>query len=137
MAWNRWSKHSRIIGNDRRRRALLKISASGFEDGLTVDRCSEILVKKMALAAEEVMRIGMRGAPSWPGICPETGYVGADCLDIYQNTCRRGEPYVFKRLGGIGILRIMPRAGGEFAIAQCAHFAAQGLHAYRDTELLP
>jgi transposase len=36
-------------------------------DGLTVDRCSGSLVKKMALAAGKFMRTRTRGSPSWPG----------------------------------------------------------------------
>lgn len=34
---------------------------------------------------------------------------------------------VFKCLGRISILRMMPRASREFAVAHRAHFAAQGL----------
>jgi hypothetical protein len=32
----------------------------------------------MALDAVKFMRTGTRGSPSWPGRCPETGYVGVD-----------------------------------------------------------
>jgi len=47
-------------------------------DGLTVDRCSGSLLQELALDAVVVMRTGTRGSPSWPGRCPETGYVGVD-----------------------------------------------------------
>ena len=37
-------------------------------DGLTVDRCSASLRRKMALDAGPFMRLGTRGSPSWPGL---------------------------------------------------------------------
>ena len=43
----------------------------------------------------------------------------------------------FKRLRRINILRMMPRAGGEFAITHGADFAAQGLDADRDPVVFP
>ena len=49
-----------------------------MRDGLTVDRRSGNLVSNVALAADRVMRTGTRESPSWPGQCPETGYVGVD-----------------------------------------------------------
>ena len=33
----------------------------------------------MAPDAVMLMRLGSRGSPSWRGLCPQTGYVGADC----------------------------------------------------------
>jgi hypothetical protein len=46
------------------------------------------------------MRTGTRGSPSWPGRCPQAGYVDADCSDrIAESACGRGGPYVFVTSG--------------------------------------
>src|SRR5262252_8322791 len=46
------------------------------------------------------MRTGTRESPSWPGRCPETGYVDADCSDLIAKTsCGRA---------GHTFLKVMP-----------------------------
>src|SRR6476646_9577760 len=52
--------------------------ASGYRDGLTVERRFGSLVKIAALDAECFMRTGARVSPSWPGDTSEAGYVEAD-----------------------------------------------------------
>ena len=51
-----------------------------WKDGLTVERCPDILIKKMASDAVVLMRIGTRESSILAGDDhdPETGYVGAD-----------------------------------------------------------
>lgn len=65
----------------------------------------ETWLKKWRSDAASFMRTGTRGSPSWPGRCPQAGYVDADCLDqIAKTACGRGGPYVFKRRLGRGVL---------------------------------
>src|SRR5260221_2252993 len=99
---------------------------------------SEPWFKKWRSDAVSFMRTGTRGSPSWPGLCPETGYVDADCSDqIAQAPCRRGGPYVFERRSGFLVLRMMPGPGRQLAQAQGTQFLAHRLLGEREPELLP
>src|SRR6266513_2756985 len=91
----------------------------------------------MALDAAKFMRTGTRGPPSWPGRCPQAGYVDADCSDrIAEIACGRGGPYVFERRQGVGVLGVMARSGRQLAQAKGAQLTAQRLLADRNTEFL-
>ena len=80
------------------------------------------------------MRTRPRGSPSWPGACSEAGYVGADCSEAdRKTTCRRGGPYVFKCLLGLGVGLRMHGPGllpGEVeAVQQVEHAVLAVAHA--------
>jgi hypothetical protein len=58
---------------------------------------SENLEPKMAFAADQVMRTGLRGSPSWPGnlLFPRPDMLmQTDCSQLQNSPCRRGGPYV-------------------------------------------
>ena len=52
---------------------------------------------KMALDAGPFMRPGTRGSPSWPGRCPETGYVDADCPGQMPMSLAGGAGHTLRR----------------------------------------
>ncbi|MBO9102504.1 hypothetical protein, partial [Rhizobium sp. L58/93] len=65
------------------------------KDGLTVERHFEILVKKMVQAAEEVMRIETRGAPSWPGFSLRPDTLAQTCSNIDHKALADGASHTF------------------------------------------
>src|SRR5277367_1566339 len=92
----------------------------------------------MALDAVKFMRTRTRGSPSWPGSCPQAGYVDADCSDqVAEIACGRGGPYVFKRRSLVFVLGMMARARRQLPESHRAQLPAHRLLRDREPELLP
>src|ERR1035437_2134581 len=89
----------------------------------------------MVLDAVKFMRTRTRGSPSWPGPCPQAGYVDADCSDqIAEIACGRGGPYVFKSLLGRFITLGMLRADRNSPEVELAQQLAHGPHVQRHAQ---
>src|SRR4051812_24064300 len=87
----------------------------------------------MARDAVKFMRTGTRGSPSWPGQCPQAGYVDADCSDrVVEIACRQGGPYVFKAGLRLDILFRMERARLQARQAEPVEPFADGMHMHID-----
>ena len=97
--------------SDQQRRALMRIveagpipAAHGVVRWRLIDLVqwvfdefgvSEPWFKKWRSDAVSFMRTGTRGSPSWPGLCPETGYVDADCSDQIAQALADGAGHTF------------------------------------------